>query len=96
MIAKEPNVHGYHDLLYIDFEVAGYHSLILDLAKPLYNDVFFQTLMGDILTTPGLFKHAFHDEIIIIRVGGCTDDLSKAILEIRKDTLSSLCGYSSA
>lgn len=35
------------ELLYIDYEAAGYHSIMLDLAKPFYNDIFFQTLYAD-------------------------------------------------
>lgn len=37
-------------LKYIDYEVAGIHSIILDLAKPIYNDCFFSTLWADLGT----------------------------------------------
>ena len=36
-------------LLYIDYEMAGYHSPFLDMAKPIYLDGFFNAAYADIL-----------------------------------------------
>jgi hypothetical protein len=84
MIADEPNGRSYRDILYIDYEVSGFHSVLLDLAKPLYNDVFFSTLMGDSLTMPGTFTCTFRNGVIRMALGQCVDELGEAILEIKK------------
>ena len=84
MISDEDNAHGHREILYIDYEVAGHHFPLLDLAKPLYNDVFFQTLMGDGLATPGSFSYAIDSGVLNIHLTDCADDLSKAILEVKK------------
>jgi len=84
MIADELNGRSYRDLLYIDYEVSGFHPLLLDLAKPLYNDVFFSTLMGDSLAMPGTFTCIYRDGAVIMTLDRCIDDLGEAILEIKK------------
>ncbi|KAG5292562.1 hypothetical protein I7I48_04688 [Histoplasma ohiense] len=33
----------------VDYEVAGWHNPVLDLAKPLYNDAFFAILYSDLM-----------------------------------------------
>ncbi|KAG8630270.1 hypothetical protein KVT40_001889 [Elsinoe batatas] len=35
-------------LKYIDYEVAGYHNPLLDLAKPIYLDCFYEVLWADL------------------------------------------------
>ncbi|KAK5631039.1 hypothetical protein RRF57_006754 [Xylaria bambusicola] len=35
---------GTSDILFIDYEVAGFHPVMLDLAKPFYNDLFYEML----------------------------------------------------
>ncbi|KAK0516428.1 hypothetical protein JMJ35_001031 [Cladonia borealis] len=49
MIASCVSPNGARDIPYVDYEAAGSHPLMLDLAKPFYNDVFFDTLYMDIL-----------------------------------------------
>ncbi|KAK2601812.1 hypothetical protein QQS21_004595 [Conoideocrella luteorostrata] len=41
MIEPKSQHQGNRTLLYVDYEVAGFHPIMLDLAKPFYNDVFF-------------------------------------------------------
>lgn len=36
-------------LLYVDYEVTGYHTPFLDLAKPIYLDCFFNAMYADLL-----------------------------------------------
>lgn len=84
MVSNERNAHSFHELLYIDYEAAGQHSPILDISKPLYNDTIFQTLMGDTLEVPGSFTWSMTEDSIDITIDGCTDDLSKAIFQIKK------------
>ena len=49
MISSDPNPPS---LLYIDYEVTGYHTPFLDLAKPIYLDGFFNAAYADILYGP--------------------------------------------
>ncbi|KAI0406631.1 hypothetical protein F4802DRAFT_88585 [Xylaria palmicola] len=37
-------------LRYIDYEVAGYHPVVLDMVKPIYLDCFCSALWGDMLS----------------------------------------------
>ena len=39
MIASDVSLDNGREILYIDYEVAGFHPIMLDLAKPLYIDV---------------------------------------------------------
>ena len=36
-------------MLYVDYEVVGYHTHFLDLAKPIYQDGFFNVAYADVL-----------------------------------------------
>ena len=36
-------------LLYVDYEVTGYHTPFLDLAKPIYMDGFFNAAYADLM-----------------------------------------------
>jgi hypothetical protein len=36
-------------ITYIDYEVSGFHSPFLDMAKSIYNDCFFNVLYADLL-----------------------------------------------
>jgi thiamine kinase-like enzyme len=41
-----------HEIMYIDYEVAGFYPALLDLAKPICNGVFFDTFYRDLI--PGI------------------------------------------
>ncbi|MCJ1237764.1 hypothetical protein MMC14_005751 [Varicellaria rhodocarpa] len=49
MISDDRGQDNYMNLLYIDYEVAGYHSILIDLAKPFHHDIFFEALYADII-----------------------------------------------
>ncbi|KAK2763740.1 hypothetical protein FQN54_009356 [Arachnomyces sp. PD_36] len=50
VMANVPNrQRGAATLRYIDYEVAGFHSPYIDMAKPMYNDNFFAALYADLL-----------------------------------------------
>ncbi len=72
------------DILYIDYEVAGWHSPLLDLAKPFYNDVFFETFFASEIGKPSGLQCTISDSVLDIRISTRMDDLSKMILEIKK------------
>jgi hypothetical protein len=72
------------EILYVDYEVAGFHSPILDIAKPLYNDVFFNILYEDLLNNPRYIVTSFIHNQIIIDFDSELDPLSRAIFEIKR------------
>ena len=85
MIASDNNVQGHHGTLYIDFETAGFHSLILDLAKPFYNDIFFSTLLSDTVEEDSsdirchISEHKLEISLVLV-----VDCISKAVLEVKR------------
>ena len=84
MISNEQGLDNRRELLHIDYEVAGYHSVMLDLAKPIYLDVFFEMLYADIVEdSPGI-EYALEDGVIKITLSACTDRLSQEILNIKR------------
>lgn len=78
------------DILYMNYEVAGYHSPLLDLANYFYYDVFFNILYADKVFSDNLFVQniiqlSFPDQdILSIKVNISLSMLSKAILEIKR------------
>ncbi len=73
------------EVLYIDYEVAGFHSLVLDMAKPLYNDVYFNIFYADVLQIPQESTVSFDENRnIIIDFNFQRDSLSTAILDIKR------------
>ena len=84
MIASGKCVQGDHSILYIDYEVAGLHSLILDLAKPFYNDIFFSTLISDILEDDhGDIRFHVSEHKLEIFLALDADCISNAVLEVK-------------
>ncbi|KAG7005780.1 hypothetical protein G7Y79_00018g045870 [Physcia stellaris] len=85
MIAPDRNGQGYHDILYIDYETAGFHSLLLDLAKPFYNDVMFSTLFSDIIEDDNSdIQFHMSDGKLEISLALKVDCISKSVLEVKK------------
>ncbi|KAI1115915.1 hypothetical protein F5Y14DRAFT_460090 [Nemania sp. NC0429] len=74
-------------VIFIDHEVARFHPVMLDLAKPLYYDVFYETLYRQLL--PGNAHQALQYRIckesnsIIVDLPPVTDSLTQAILDIK-------------
>lgn len=84
MIARNGSAQGYHDILYIDYEVAGFHAIVLDLAKPFYNDVFFSTLYSDTIENNDRdVRYHMSDDILHVSLALDIDRVSKDILEIK-------------
>lgn len=82
--ARQPN--NSHETIYIDYEVAGYHSPMLDLAKPFHNDIFFDMLYADRAEEHGSPDVQYHLEgdTLVINVTTIVDELSQAILNIKR------------
>ncbi len=54
---------------FIDYEVSGWHSPVLDMAKPLYNDALFSVLYRELLSKGGSdVEHKVTDEAIIVNI----------------------------
>jgi hypothetical protein len=84
MIGSSTLKNGSREILYIDYEVTGFHSPILDIAKPLYNDVFFNIFYDDILNVTPYMTSSFEHGRIQINIDVKFDSLSRAILEIKR------------
>ncbi|XXG98223.1 hypothetical protein Hte_004545 [Hypoxylon texense] len=86
MISAEPSRHSSHDVLIIDFEVSGYHPVMLDLAKPLYMDTFFESLYLDLTSSDGGrdVKWEVSGNTVIVDFASEVDWLSQAIFDIKK------------
>ncbi|TGJ85761.1 hypothetical protein E0Z10_g3008 [Xylaria hypoxylon] len=78
---------GTNDVLFIDYEVAGFHPIMLDLAKPLYSDGFYETLYQRLM--PGKvdlrFKYRVSSDTdtIVIDFAPQLDSLAQAIMDIK-------------
>ncbi|KAI0427083.1 hypothetical protein F5Y09DRAFT_350652 [Xylaria sp. FL1042] len=78
---------GTSDVLFIDYEVAGFHPIMLDLSKPLYNDIFFETLYQELF--PGKvnidLKYCVSVDMNMITIDfkPQIDSLTQAILDVK-------------
>ena len=85
MIGSARMQNSSREILYIDYEVAGFHSVILDMAKPLYNDVFFNIFYADVLQLEGPLdiSVSFEQNTTSIYFHLKLDSLSEAIMDIK-------------
>ncbi|KAI1166338.1 hypothetical protein F5B18DRAFT_667689 [Nemania serpens] len=71
---------------FIDYEVAGFHPVMLDLAKPLYYDVFYETLYRKLMLENAhraLYRVCRDANTIIVELPPMADSLAQAILDIK-------------
>ena len=89
MIGSHVSLNGACEILYVDYEAAGFHPVMLDLAKPLYNDVFFDTLYMDSLEIPDVPETQcdFNGDFININFTPCVDDITQAIFDVKRKHL---------
>ncbi|KAI0157411.1 hypothetical protein GGR57DRAFT_501029 [Xylariaceae sp. FL1272] len=85
IISPEKLVDGSREVTYVDYEVAGFHPVMLDIAKPFYNDVLFETRYRSLI--PHLSKRdltcRIENESVTLQFTPQVDDISQAILEIK-------------
>lgn len=74
-------------LLSIDYEVSGFHSPLLDLAKPLYNDIFFRALYADCISSPPQIEVELMDDTLLMRTFYGDSSLAQAILGVKRSYL---------
>ena len=84
MIANCVSLNGAREILYVDYEAAGSHPIMLDLAKTLYNDVFFDTLYRDILPYSAKTKCELDGGYIDVRFTPFVDDITQAIFDFKR------------
>lgn len=84
MIASELSPDNSREILYVDYEVAGFHPIMLDLAKPLYIDVFFDTLYMDILPELPETRFEIDGGLINIRFTPYIDDITQAVFDVKR------------
>ncbi len=94
IIASGTSPDNSRDVVYVDFEVAGFHAVLLDLAKPFYNDIFFEALYADALPPkPGLVYEVGQD-FIHVSFTPWVDAATQAIFEIKtRYLLQPLCDF---
>lgn len=84
LISDKRGPNHRRELLYIDYEVAGYHSVMLDLAKPFYNDIFFQMLYADNIPNLSGIDYELKEGVMRITLSPYEDQVGQAILEIKR------------
>ncbi len=87
MVSQSTAKGGTSDVLFIDLEVAGFHPVTLDLAKPLYSDLFYETLYQRLFPDKvnlGLrYRVSVETNMIILDFKPRIDSLTQAILDIK-------------
>ena len=84
MIASCVSPNGAREILYVDYEAAGFHPIMLDLAKPFYNDVFFDTLYMDILPDGAKTRCELDGGYIDVQFTPFVDDITQAIFDVKR------------
>ena len=87
MIASHVSANGGHEILYVDHEAAGFHPIMLDLAKPFYNDVFFDTLYMDVLPDIPETRCEFIGGFIDVQFTPYVDEITQAIFDVKRKYL---------
>ncbi|MDI1486554.1 MAG: hypothetical protein OHK93_005785 [Ramalina farinacea] len=87
MVSGSRGLDNRRELLYVDYDAAGYHSVVLDLAKPFYNDIFFETLYADLIQDLPAIQYTLNGEANLIEINMSTasqDQLASGILNIKR------------
>ena len=84
MISSSVSANGGHEILYVDYEVAGFHPVMLDLAKPFYNDVFFNTMYIDVLPGVPETRYELDGGFIDVQFTSRVDEITQAIFDIKR------------
>ena len=87
MISSRVSANGAHEILYVDSEAAKFHPIMLDIAKPFYNDMFFETLYMDVLPDVANTRCELNGGVIDVHFTPKVDDLTQAIFDIKRKNL---------
>ncbi|KAI2629158.1 hypothetical protein GGS26DRAFT_591827 [Hypomontagnella submonticulosa] len=85
MTAFGPSRYGGRGILFIDYDVADLHPVMLDLAKPLYTDVFFESLYREVISPDDELdiNCRIADNTIVVEFTPKVDWLSQTILDVK-------------
>ncbi|KAL8938238.1 MAG: hypothetical protein Q9216_003998 [Gyalolechia sp. 2 TL-2023] len=83
MISNDVSRNSSRQILYVDYEVAGFHPIMLDIAKAFYNDVFFDTLYMDSLPEVPETMFTLDNHLITVDFPRCVDDITPAIFDVK-------------
>ncbi|KAI4863312.1 hypothetical protein F4820DRAFT_471586 [Hypoxylon rubiginosum] len=85
MVSSEPSPNSSPEVLLIDYEVCDYHPVMLDLAKPMYMDIFFESLYLDLISPNDEqdVKGQISGNTIIVEFVPKVDWLTQAIFDIK-------------
>ncbi|KZP27688.1 hypothetical protein FIBSPDRAFT_927977 [Athelia psychrophila] len=88
LLGAQPQASSRPALLYVDYEAAGWHSPWLDIAKPLYNDVFFNLLYADALEidlgATGAVRTRKAGEVLEVDVRLPQSEIARCLWEIKR------------
>lgn len=84
MVSNDVLSNNSRDILYVDYEVAGFHPIMLDIANALYTDVFFDTLYMDILPEVPETKYEMAGNLISVDFTPKIDDITQAIFDVKR------------
>jgi len=94
MISSNLSPDNSREIMYVDHEVAGFHAIMLDLAKPFYNDIFFETLYADILPARKDIMYDIDEEAVNVTFTPQVDDITQAVFQIKtRYLLEPLCEF---
>lgn len=85
MIGNSVQPNSAKQVLYVDYEVSGCHSPILDLAKPFYNDVFFSALYADCIPDPPRVDVSYTGTKLTLSFKSAGRGLSRAVRFLRSN-----------
>ncbi|KAI4117343.1 MAG: hypothetical protein LQ338_007570 [Usnochroma carphineum] len=84
MIASDVSPNNGRKILYVDYEVAGFHPIMLDLAKSLYIDVFFDIIYMDILQEVPETRYEIEGDLVNVHFTPHVDDITQAIFDVKQ------------
>lgn len=88
VMVPKPFLNSHSQLLYVDYEAAGCHSPWLDMAKPLYNDIFFEIFYADLLNVDlfvsGVVSVQLKDGLLYINLSLPQSHVTKGLWEIKR------------
>lgn len=84
MIGNRVSPNNNREILYVDYEAAGFHPVMLDLAKPFYNDVFFDNLYMDIIQKDPKTAYAIEGNLINVDFAPYVNDITQAIFDVKR------------
>lgn len=84
MVSNDVLSNNSRDVLYVDYEVVGFQPIMLDIAKALYIDVFFDTLYMDILPGTPETKYEMAGNLISVDATPIIDDITQAIFDVKR------------